>query len=99
MQKEKLADKVFKEVCKISKGQVKTYKQLALKLKTGPRAIAKILSSNKNPIKIPCHRVICNNGKIGGYTFKGKFNPKLKIKLLKKEGIKINAKRIFHQNN
>src|SRR3989344_9409568 len=90
----KLKNKIFQEVCKIKRGKVKTYKQIADKLKTSPRAIAKILSSNKNPIKIPCHRVIRSDGKIGGYTFKGKFNPKLKIMLLKKEGIKIEDKKI-----
>ena len=91
-----IKNKVFAEVCKIKRGKVKTYKEIADKLKTSPRAIAKILSSNKNPIKIPCHRVIRSDGKIGGYTFKGKFNPKLKIKFLKKEGVKIkNNKTIY----
>lgn len=85
-------EKVFKEVLKIPKGKTKTYKQIADKLKTSPRAIAKILSTNLYPIKIPCHRVICSNGKIGGYTYKGKFNPKKKIQLLKKEGINIKPK-------
>ncbi|MDD5191601.1 MAG: MGMT family protein [Candidatus Nanoarchaeia archaeon] len=82
-----LKNKVFREVSKIPRGKTKTYKEIAKKLKTSPRAVAKILSSNKNPIKIPCHRVIRSDGKIGGYTFKGKFNPKMKIRLLKKEGL------------
>lgn len=47
-----------------------------------PRAIGRILSSNKLPIFIPCHRVISKNS-IGGYT------PSIEIKkiLLKHEGI------------
>jgi len=83
--KNKLQKEVYKEVCKIKKGETKTYKQLATKLKTSPRAVAKILSINPDPIKVPCHRVIRSDGKTGGYTFKGKQNPKMKIKLLKKE--------------
>ncbi len=85
----KLKDKVFKEVSKIKRGKVKTYKEIAEKLNTSPRAVAKILSSNKEPIKIPCYRVIRADGKAGGYTFKGKRKDKMKIKLLKKESIKI----------
>jgi len=83
---------VYKEIKKIPKGKTKSYKEIAEKLKTSPRTIAKILSKNIHPIKIPCHRVIRSDGKIGGYTFKGKFNPKMKIRLLKKEGIKIKNK-------
>lgn len=84
-----LKQKVFQEVCKIPKGKTKTYKEIAKKLKTNPRVVAKILSQNIYPIKIPCHRVIKNNGKIGGYTFKGKRKDKMKIKLLRKEGVRI----------
>lgn len=90
-----LKNKVFQEVSKIKRGKVKTYKQLALKLKTSPRTIAKILSSNQNPIKIPCHRIIRSDGKIGGYTFKGKRKDKMKIKLLKKEGVKIKKGKVI----
>lgn len=89
-----LKEKVFKEVSKIKKGEVKTYKQIAEKLKTSPRAIAKILPSNKNPIKIPCHRVIRSNGKIGGYTYLGKRKDDMKIRLLKKEGIEIKNRKL-----
>ncbi|MDD5193966.1 MAG: MGMT family protein [Candidatus Nanoarchaeia archaeon] len=84
-----IKDKVFTIVSKIPKGKTRTYKQIAVKLNISPRYVARILSKNQNPIKIPCHRVICSNGKIGGYTFKGKFNPKMKIRLLKNEGVKI----------
>ncbi len=91
-----LKNKVFKEVSKIQKGKTKSYKQIANKLTTNPRAIARILSQNKHPIKIPCHRVICSNNKIGGYTFKGKLNPKLKIRLLKKEGVRIKRNKIIN---
>jgi len=91
-----LKNKVFKIVSKIPKGKTMTYKQLAVKLKTSPKAVAKILSKNPTPISIPCHRVICNNGKMGGYTYKGKRKDKMKIQLLKKEGIKIKKGKVIH---
>jgi methylated-DNA-[protein]-cysteine S-methyltransferase len=89
MKKDNLKNQVFKETLKIPKGEVSTYAIIAKKLKTSPRAVARILSANMHPIKIPCHRVIQSGRKIGGYTFKGKFDPAMKIRLLKEEGVNI----------
>jgi O-6-methylguanine DNA methyltransferase len=77
--------KVYEELKKIPKGETRTYKDIARKLKTSPRAVAKICSMNPTPIIVPCHRVIRSNGKIGGYTYKGKRKDNMKIKRLKKE--------------
>lgn len=80
-------EKVFQVVKKIPLGEFLTYKAVA-KLAGKPRAwraVGNILNKNKDP-KIPCHRVIKSNGKIGGY----KYGIKKKIALLKKEGLKIN---------
>jgi len=76
--------KVFQVVKKISAGDVLSYKIVA-KLAGNPlawRVVGNILNKNKN-FKIPCHRVIRSNGKIGGYNQ----GQKRKITLLKKEGI------------
>lgn len=48
------------------------------------RAVGNILNKNRNP-KIPCHRVIKADGRVGGY----RYGTKKKIDLLKKEGIMI----------
>lgn len=77
-------NKVLKIVAKIPKGKVLSYKEVA-KLAGWPkayRAVGNILNKNYNP-KIPCHRVICSDGKIGGYN-RGE---KMKINLLKREDI------------
>jgi len=78
--------KVFKIVKKIPRGRVLTYRQIAVKLgnKKLARAVGNALSRNFNP-KIPCHRVIRSDGKIGGYN-RGSLN---KIKILKQEGVEI----------
>jgi methylated-DNA-[protein]-cysteine S-methyltransferase len=80
----KFQEKVYKIVRKIKKGKTLTYGEIAKKLKTSPRAVGQALKANKNK-KVPCHRVICSDGKLGGYN-KG---IKKKIKLLKAEGVGI----------
>ncbi len=89
-------EEIFREVCKIPKGETKTYKEIAIAIKTSPRVVARILSQNQHPIKIPCHRVVCSNGKPGGYTFKGKKKLGMKIKLLRKEGVRIKDNKIVN---
>jgi len=93
-----LKEEIFVEVCKIPRGETRSYKEIAKAVKTSPRAVARILSFNPYPIRIPCHRVIRSNGKIGGYTFKGKRNDKMKIKLLRKEGVRIKGDKILIKN-
>ena len=81
-----LKEELFSELKKIPKGKVTTYKELAEKLGTGQRVIAKLISQNPHPITVPCHRVIRSDGKAGGYTYKGRFDPEMKIRFLEKEG-------------
>lgn len=82
----KAKKRVLELTKKIPKGKVSSYKIIADKLKIHPRAVAIALAKNPCPIKIPCHRVIHVDGRIGGYTPKGQ---KEKIRLLKREGIGI----------
>ena len=69
------------------KGKVTTYGDLAkaVGLKNGQRAIGQIMNKNPYPGIVPCHRVIKSDGKLGGYAY----GEKSKIKMLKREGIKI----------
>jgi len=80
-------------VKRIKKGRVLTYKEVAKRAKNplAWRAVGNILNKNKDPF-IPCHRVVRSDGRVGGYN-KGK---KEKIKLLKKEGVKIEGEKVFH---
>ena len=77
--------KVLNEVKKIPYGEVRTYKEIAAKA-GNPRAYRATGSANaKNilPIIIPCHRVIGNDGNLGGYGG----GLKIKKYLLKMEGV------------
>tara|TARA_B100000965_G_C19065904_1_gene529887 strand:+ start:225 stop:500 length:276 start_codon:yes stop_codon:yes gene_type:complete len=79
--------KVWGFLMKIPKGSVKTYAQVAKAIgkPLAYRAVGNAVAKNPYPIKIPCHRVIRADRKIGGYSAKGGI--KSKKKLLKKEGI------------
>ena len=62
-------EKVLEVVRKIRKGKTMSYKQVAgfAGRPRAYRAVGNILKKNYDP-KIPCHRVIRSDGKIGGYN-------------------------------
>ena len=78
--------KVWSYLKKIPKGKLKTYAQVAKAIgkPKAVRAVANAIGKNPLPPKIPCHRVIRSDGKLGGYSAKGGI--KTKKKLLKNEG-------------
>ena len=88
-----LENKVYKQLCKVPKGKVTTYGELAkaVGLKNGQRAIGRIMNKNPYPGIVPCHRVIKSDGKIGGYAY----GEKSKTKMLNREGIKIQNGKII----
>ena len=81
--------KVWCEIDKIPRGEVVTYSQIAKNIghPKSARAVANACGANPNPITTPCHRVICSNGNIGGYSGSG--GVKKKKELLENEGISI----------
>ena len=77
-------ESVYSVVRNIKKGEVLTYKEVAI-LAGNPkahRAVGNILNKNYDP-EIPCHRVVRSDGKTGGYN-RGK---EKKIYKLKEEGV------------
>ena len=64
-------EKVWREIEKIPYGKTTTYKKIAEKIgqPKAYRAVANACGKNPLPIIRPCHRVICSNGNIGGYSF------------------------------
>ena len=85
----KFQQKVWQYLKNIPKGKVKTYKQVAIAIKRPKSARAVANACGKNPYapKIPCHRVIRSDGRLGGYSGKGGIRKKLE--LLRSEKIKI----------
>ncbi len=81
--------KVWKYLRTIPKGKVKTYKQVAIGIKSprSARAVANACAKNPYAPKIPCHRVIRSDGALGGYSGRGGI--KQKLKLLRSEKVAI----------
>ena len=64
---------VFEKIDKIPYGETRSYKEIAISIgkPNSYRAVANACAKNPLPIIRPCHRVICSDGKIGGYSAKG----------------------------
>jgi methylated-DNA-[protein]-cysteine S-methyltransferase len=80
-----MEEDVYKLLKRIPRGKVTTYKEIARVLGIHPRKVGRILNKNPLPIKLPCHRVVHSDGRIGGYSL----GIEIKKKLLEEEGIEI----------
>lgn len=86
-----LAERCYKLLLSVPKGRVTTYKELAIKLRTrGYRAIGQIVGSNPFAPSVPCHRVVCTTGELGGYAG----GIATKRRLLLSEGVAVSNGRI-----
>jgi len=79
--------KVLNELRKIPYGETRSYGWLAKKVgKPGAaRAVGQALKRNPVPIIIPCHRIIRDDGTVGGFSM----GVNIKERLLALEGVKI----------
>ena len=77
--------KIWRELKKIKKGKVKTYGEIAKKLKISPRYVGRVCGKNNHLLVVPCHRIIRSDKTLGGFSSPGGI--KLKRKLLEFEGI------------
>jgi methylated-DNA-[protein]-cysteine S-methyltransferase len=78
------AERVRAVVRTITKGKTMTYKEVAMRAGNAgaARAVGTIMKNNYDET-VPCHRVICSDGKIGEYNRGG---PEKKRALLRAEG-------------
>ena len=67
------AKRVYETVAKIPRGKVATYGQVAALAGNpkAPRAVGMLMSRNRDPKRIPCHRVVGASGELVGYAFNG----------------------------
>lgn len=88
----KFTEEVLKLVSKVPRGRVTTYGEIARAIgrPRAARAVGLALSRNPFPGRIPCHRVVRSDGKIGGYSL----GAELKERLLREEGVEIRDRRV-----
>ena len=81
--------KVWDAIMNIPKGEVRTYKEIAILIghPNAYRAVASACKHNPYPIHIPCHRVIPVTGGVGNYL--GVVNCEKKKRLLEAEGVNV----------
>jgi len=79
---------IYKIVEQIPRGKVTTYGAIAKAIQlNNSRIVGFALHQNKDPLNIPCHRVVNRYGKLAsGYAFGG---PGKQSQILLSEGIKI----------
>ncbi|KUJ11470.1 methylated-DNA--cysteine S-met [Mollisia scopiformis] len=90
-------ERVYALLCQIPRGKVSSYAALSKALSSSPRAVGGALRRNPYAPEVPCHRIICADGSVGG--FKGdaqdapsKINQVEKLRLLKGEGVLFDEK-------
>ncbi|NLM46445.1 MAG: methylated-DNA--[protein]-cysteine S-methyltransferase [Firmicutes bacterium] len=83
--------KVLRETAKIPYGHRTSYGELAAQVGSprAARAVGQAMARNRTPVIIPCHRVLCSDGSLGGF---GSGLP-WKERLLGLEGIQWEVKR------
>ena len=77
--------RVWKELCEIPFGEVRSYADIATALDNpkATRAVGSANGRNPLPIFIPCHRVIGSDGSLAGYSA----GVEVKRALLAREGV------------
>lgn len=65
--------RIYQELSLIPYGETLSYQDLAHRINSpsSARAVGNALGKNPLLLLIPCHRVICKNGKLGGYVLGG----------------------------
>jgi methylated-DNA-[protein]-cysteine S-methyltransferase len=84
-------EKIYSKLKKVPKGKVTTYGQLAKAVNSKAyRAVGTAMNKNPYAPLVPCHRVVCSDGTIGGFAT-GVAN---KIRILKTESVEVKNKKI-----
>ena len=80
--------RVLNATRRIRYGKTLTYGQLAEKagFPRAARGVGTVMSSNRFPIVIPCHRVVASGGKPGGYSSPQGVSLKLRLLAMEAEG-------------
>ena len=70
--------RVWAAMQQIPYGETRSYKDLAMTIGSGPRAVGGACGKNPIPVVIPCHRVLASAG-LGGSSGQGGIFPKRRL--------------------
>ena len=73
--------KVYEAARRITRGEIRSYSDLAGDAGSphGARAVGQAMAQNPLPIVVPCHRVVAAGGKPGGFTSPGGLDTKARL--------------------
>lgn len=92
----KKAERVYALLRQVPPGRVTTYGALARAagMPKASRLVGAIMRGNPNAPRVPCHRVVKSDGRIGGYSGSAEENIKRKVSMLKKEGVRVKGGKV-----
>jgi methylated-DNA-[protein]-cysteine S-methyltransferase len=81
--------RVLEECRRIPYGRTIGYGELAAKAGSAraARAVGNCMAANKIPLLIPCHRVVCSNGRFGSYSAAGGMSMKRRLLAMESQEI------------
>lgn len=83
---------LYELVQRVPAGQVTTYGELGRRCGLSPRTVGRILHTNPDPKRYPCHRVVRSDGRLAtGHAFGGKNAQKQKLLA---EGVSVTRNRV-----
>ncbi len=90
----RFAAKVYELTSEVPRGKVTTYGEIARRMgkPKASRAVGGALRANPTPIVVPCHRVVKQDGELGGYG--GPHGSGRKAKLLREEGVAVRGGKV-----
>ncbi len=84
-------EKCYSALRKVPRGKITTYKDLARAINSKAyRAVGTAMNKNPYAPKVPCHRVVNSDGRVGKFAS----GTKKKIEMLKREGILIRNSKV-----
>lgn len=85
-------EQVWRYCAQIPRGRVTSYRLLAKAIGSpqASRAVGNALNKNPYAPEVPCHRVVKNDGRLGGYAG----GTAAKARILRQEGVFVKAGRV-----
>jgi methylated-DNA-[protein]-cysteine S-methyltransferase len=92
--------RVLEQCRRIPYGRTMSYGQLAAKAGSprAARAVGNCMATNKIPLLVPCHRVVCSGGRLGSYSAPGGTTTKQRLLAMESHEIGLELRNDSGQN-